>query len=108
MKLVLLLLLILFIWLLLKISWLEGLEGMQDVRFFLDTLYKPPNTEPINEIGIRSRYRLIGIDEHVKLDRYDRINKILYSKPKPDKGETRCYRVNCPNWIENIACWKCD
>lgn len=105
MKLLLLLLIILLLWLIFRRRQVEGLEG---TNFYLDTLYKPQEPEVINEIGMRSRYRLTGIDKYVKLDKYDRIDKILYSKPKPDKGETKCYRVTCPSWIELINCWKCD
>ena len=102
MKLLLLLLIILFIWFTFYNKQIEG------AGFALDGLYIPQNPERLNEINIRSRYRVVGIDKYVKLDKFDRVDKILYSKPQPDKGETRCYRVNCPNWLETVGCWKCE
>lgn len=75
--------------------------------FELDALHIPENPVDLNEIDVRRYYRTIGIDKHAKLDKYNNIEKILYGKPKPEMGETRCFPVNCPYWINNIVCWKC-
>jgi hypothetical protein len=84
------------------------IEGMESVIFLLDTLYIPENPEPINEIVMRTRSRLVGIDTNLKLDTYNRVERILFSEPKPDLGETKCFRVKCPSWLENVYCWKCN
>ena len=83
-------------------------RSIEHAAFALDSLRMPLNPESINEIGIRSKYRVVGIDKHIRLDRFDRVEKILYSEPKPEQGETHCGRVTCPNWIEEAKCWKCD
>jgi len=75
--------------------------------FDLDALHIPENPVAINEVDVRKYYRTIGIDKHAKLDKYNNIEKILYSKPKPEMGETMCYPSSCPSWINNIICWKC-
>ena len=75
--------------------------------FELDALHIPENPVVINEVDIRGYYRTIGIDKYVKLDKYRNIKKILYQKPKPEMGETICFPVACPSWINNIICWKC-
>lgn len=80
---------------------------MEHATFSLDTLQIPNNTIPINEIDTRRFIRLIGVEKHLKMDKYDRIEKMTYGKPKPELGETKCYRVSCPYWFSEVVCWKC-
>lgn len=68
----------------------------------------PQNPEIINEIESRANYRIVTIDKHIKLDKNGRIEYITYAKPLPENGELGCYRVVCPSWITNVACWKCS
>ena len=75
--------------------------------FSLDTLRIPVNPVAFNEIAVRNYVRIIGIDKHVKLDKYNNVEKILFKQPTPESGETYCKRVICPYYLENIACWKC-
>ncbi len=73
----------------------------------LDSLETPFDSQTYNEIDIRGVYRLIGIYTHFVLDKYNRVKYITYTKPIPKIGETKCYKLKCPNWLNNVHCWKC-
>jgi len=81
----------------------------ENASFLLDQLNVniPRNPEIINEIESRGNYRVVAIDSNVKLDKNGRVEYITYAKPHPESGESECYRVSCPSWVTNIACWKC-
>ena len=81
--------------------------NIEGANFTLDTLQVPDNPLPINEIDTRRYIRLVGIEKNAKMDKYDRVEKITYTKPKPELGETKCFRVPCPYWFSEIVCWKC-
>lgn len=74
----------------------------------MDSLQIPINPMPYNEIDSRKFMRIVGIDEHVKMDKYGRIEEISYKKPIPkEKGETECHKVPCSSWLKNVTCWEC-
>lgn len=75
--------------------------------FRSDPLNIPNDPVAINEIGTRKLLRTVGINEHVKLDRYNNIEKQSFKPPIPEIGETKCSIVSCPSWIKNVTCWKC-
>lgn len=74
----------------------------------LDTLNIPYDSSSYNEFETRRFIRLIGIERHAKLDKYNNIEKISYKKPEPELGETDCFITICPSWINSIICWKCE
>jgi len=76
-------------------------------EMFNDSLQIPDNGYTINEINTGKYNRLSGIEKHVKIDKYDRIEKITYQKPQKELGETECNKVNCPYWLNEVICWKC-
>ena len=81
---------------------------IENAAFALDGLYIPDNPVLINEADDRRYIRIIGIEKNLKFDKYDRIEKITYKKPKPEQGETKCYKIQCPNWLEEVICLKCN
>ena len=82
-------------------------KQIERAAFLLDTLRIPNNPVSINEADSRKFIRLIGIEKHLKMDKYDNVEKITYSKPKPELGEKYCFRVKCPAWFSEVVCWKC-
>jgi hypothetical protein len=74
----------------------------------LDTLEVPMNTEIINEIDMRNRYRLVSVFPNYELDKYNRVLHVTFVKPIPKIGETKCQRIQCPHWLKNVICWKCE
>ena len=72
-----------------------------------DGLEIPQNPEPLNDIEIRSRGRVITIDEYYKLDKYNRIEKVLYSVPKPELGQTFCKMVKRPKHLDKGYYYRC-
>ncbi len=67
----------------------------------------PNNPVALNNIQMRNRGRIITIDKYYKLDKYNNIENISYSKPKPEMGENGCYRVKCPKYLDRTICIKC-
>lgn len=96
------------IFLIIVVLFLMKLNDIENWDPLLDTIYIPQNPVDYNEVETRRFIRLIGIDQHVKLDRYDNIDRITYKPPTPELGEKKCFLVNCPSWIKNIGCWKCE
>jgi len=82
-------------------------KQIEGAAFALDTLRILDNPTAINEADSRKYIRLIGIEKHLKMDKYDNVEKISYKKPKPESGETSCFRVKCPYWYSEVVCWKC-
>ena len=41
------------------------------------------------------------------MDKGGRIEYISYSPPKPELGETHCYRVKCLPVYSEVVCWMC-
>lgn len=102
-----LILLIILICLLYYVSNYNDDRMIEGAGFALDTLKIPVNPVAYNEIAVRNYVRIIGIDKHIKLDKYDNVEEVLFKKPTPESGETYCSRVTCPYWMEKLACWKC-
>ena len=82
-------------------------QNIEGASFTLDPLQLPKSLIPIKEADIRKLVRIPGIGKHVKMDKYDRIERITYSKPKPESGETKCFTITCPSWLSEVVCWKC-
>jgi hypothetical protein len=80
---------------------------IENLSQLIDDLKVPDNPVELNDIEIRSRGRIITIDKFYKLDKYDRVEYISYSKPKPEQGETHCSRVKCPKHLDRVICFKC-
>jgi hypothetical protein len=100
---------IIFLIILIFLYEINCANNTEHASFLLDQLNGniPQNPEVINEIESRANYRIVTIEGHVKLDKNGRIEYITYSKPLPESGELGCYKVKCPAWVTNIACWKC-
>jgi len=73
----------------------------------LDTLDTPADSQSLNEIDTRRSYRLVGVYTNFELDKFDKVKYLTYPKPEPKSGETYCYKLKCPSWLENVRCWKC-
>lgn len=86
---------------------LYNIVVIETMEFDNDMLRIPNNPSDYDEVQMRRLFRLVAVDQHIKLDKYDNIEKITFKKPKPELGETACDRVTCPKWMKNIACWKC-
>lgn len=80
---------------------------VEEFRFPEYPLYIPNNPTRYNEIDTRRFIRIIGIDKHLRMDKYGDVKSISYSKPLPESGENVCRKVPCPNHIKNVICWKC-
>ncbi|QKF93551.1 hypothetical protein QKU48_gp0093 [Fadolivirus algeromassiliense] len=83
-------------------------KKIEGAGFNLDPLYIPDNPFPIDDVSSRRFFRIVGIDKHLKMDKYGRVEKITYKKPKPESGEISCHRVVCPSVYTNVACWTCS
>jgi hypothetical protein len=81
---------------------------MVSEKFSPNVLQMPINPSSYNEIDVRKFYRSIGIDENIKLDKYDNIERVTFDDPKPESGESLCAKVDCPYWLSDVKCWKCD
>lgn len=96
--------------LLLALIWIlkQHMNMTENWDSVLDMLNIPQNPEIYNEVETRRFIRLIGIEYNAKMDKYNNIEKISYKKPEPEAGETNCRVTNCPQWVSNIGCWKCE
>lgn len=79
----------------------------EHAAFQLDGLYIPDNPLPNNEANAQRFIRIVGIEYHIKMDKYDRAERITYKPPKPEIGETKCVRTKCPAWYTGVVCWRC-
>ena len=82
-------------------------KNIEEANFTMDASRIPDNPFPYNEIDSRKFLRLVEIEKHLKMDKYDKVEKVTYSKPKPESGESTCFRVKCPYWFSEVICWKC-
>lgn len=73
----------------------------------LDSLDTPIDSQTLNEIDIRMLYRLVGVYTNFVVDRFNKLKYLSYLEPSPKIGETLCYKIKCPSWLENVRCWKC-
>ena len=73
----------------------------------IDQLDIPVNPDSLNAIELRNRGRVVTIEEIYKLNKYDTVEKVLYSIPKPEEGETKCVRTRCPKYLDRVLCYKC-
>lgn len=83
-------------------------KKIEGAAFRLDTLMIPDNPVAINESDARRYIRIVGIEKHLKMDKYGNVEKMTYKKPKPESGEKSCHRVTCPYWYKEVACWQCS
>ncbi len=50
-----------------------------------------------------------SVAEHVRLDRYKRIQGLTVRPPLPKEGEIDCIQCTCPNYLPStVTCWKCS
>lgn len=51
---------------------------------------------------------VISVGKHVRFDKYQEIDDITSFPPKPESGEKKCYKFECPEDImEGAICWQC-
>ena len=82
-------------------------KKIEGAGFDYDPLIIPNNPFPIDEVQGRRLIRIIGIERNLKMDKYGRVEKITFKKPKPELGEKVCSRSKCPNWMTEVVCWQC-
>jgi hypothetical protein len=73
----------------------------------LDDLMIPTYPSIINEADTRDYGRLVGITKHLKFDKFNRVTDLLIKKPLPKIGDTKCYLIPCPSYVQEVVCWKC-
>lgn len=100
---------ILYVLIIILVIYLFYYNNVEHAAFLLDGLYLPDDPERYDVIDIRSRYRgILGVKPNLKINKNGQIEKITYTKPKPELGETKCNQVICPSWFSHVHCWKCS
>ena len=51
---------------------------------------------------------VIDVAKHIKLNKFNRVDKVGIHPPKPNHAEKACKKVKCPSFVGSDAeCWKC-
>jgi hypothetical protein len=52
--------------------------------------------------------RLYGAAKHIRLDKFHRVESLHLDPPLPKVGESRCYTVQCPQYVPEFStCYNC-